>query len=816
MSQLDGKQIKNSSLDLAKVNPATGQTLTLQGTTKIVQPQAPINPSDLANKQYVDGVASGLNVHLPVSAIAITAITLSGTGSIIDGWTVSAGNRILVNGQAGLNIATATNGIYSATGGAWSRATDSDGSPTYEVAVGDFVFVTDGTTYSHTGWVLTTTNAVDPAAVLVGTESQLFVQFSETGNITSGLGTYLTGNQLNVGAGSGILVGATQVSVDYAGVAQIMGGAGITASGNVLNVGAGTGITVNADDVAVNFSTVAQVMGGAGLTASGNTLAVGDGAGIAISADAIAVELTAVGGLTFSAAGAAGTLQVVVDNTSILINAQGQLYSPNAAGGDVTAVLANKGLTAGTSEGGPTVSLDLDLTSNGGLTFSSATNAAQVQVEYISVSQTLGGAGLTGQGILNVGAGTGITVNADDVAVNFATVAQVMGGAGLTGAGNVLNVGAGTGITVNADDVAVNFATVAQVMGGAGLTAVGNVLNVGAGNGITVAADSVAVGLTAVSGLTFSGAALMASVDGTTILINANGQLTAPAAAGGDVMSVLANKGLTAGTSEGGPTVSLDLDLTSNGGLTFSSATNAAQLQLEYITVAQVLGGAGLTGTGILNVGAGTGITVNADSVAIDYTNVTQTLGGAGLTSSGNTLAVGDGAGIVITADAVAVELTASKGLTFSAAGAAGTLQITANNGLTFSAGGQLVNAVDGTTVTVNAGGQLSTVVGSSQPVYSQMNLTPTGGFTNLDGQSTGLTITSTPNDYIPVQVFVNGAAQRVGNGASASVDCYFGSVAATPLAIASIVATNNLYWNAVTAGFTLSSADIISIAYNA
>ena len=107
-------------------------------------------------------------------------------------------------------------------------------------------------------------------------------------------------------------------------------------------------------------------------------------------------------------------------------------------------------------------------------------------------------------------------------------------------------------------------------------------------------------------------------------------------------------------------------------------------------------------------------------------------------------------------------------------------------------------------------------LVGSGTPVYSQMSLTPTGGFINLDGESTGLTITSTPNDSTRVQVFVNGSSQRVGDGASASVDCYFGNIAGTPLTISSIVATNILYWNAVTAGFTLSATDIISIAYNA
>lgn len=67
-------------------------------------------------------------------------------------------------------------------------------------------------------------------------------------------------------------------------------------------------------------------------------------------------------------------------------------------------------------------------------------------------SAAMAGDGLTySSGVLNVGAGTGITVAADSV-----SLASTVAGNGLTHSSGVLNVGAGTGITVNADDVALS------------------------------------------------------------------------------------------------------------------------------------------------------------------------------------------------------------------------------------------------------------------------------------------------------------------------------------------------------------------------
>lgn len=65
-------------------------------------------------------------------------------------------------------------------------------------------------------------------------------------------------------------------------------------------------------------------------------------------------------------------------------------------------------------------------------------------------SAAMAGDGLTySSGVLNVGAGTGITVAADSV-----SLASTAAGAGLTHSSGVLAVGAGNGLTVNADDVA--------------------------------------------------------------------------------------------------------------------------------------------------------------------------------------------------------------------------------------------------------------------------------------------------------------------------------------------------------------------------
>jgi hypothetical protein len=199
---------------------------------KITNLAAPTNPADAVNKQYVDDVAQGLNVHaasFAATTAALTATYSNGTAGVgatltnagtqaafaTDGTTPSLNARILVKDQAD----NKQNGIYTLTvvgdgSSNWvlTRATDFDSA--VEIAGGDFTFVDNGTTLGNTGWV-----QVDEVTT-VGTDPIQFQQFSGAGTYTAGNGLTLTGSTFNVGAGTGIVSNANDVAIDTAVVVR--------------------------------------------------------------------------------------------------------------------------------------------------------------------------------------------------------------------------------------------------------------------------------------------------------------------------------------------------------------------------------------------------------------------------------------------------------------------------------------------------------------------------------------------------------------------------------------------------------------------
>ena len=127
----------------------------------------------------------------------------------IDGQTMVADERALVKDQS----TAAQNGIYTvstvgdgSTNWVLTRATDFD-TPT-EITSGSFTFVETGSSYADSGWVMTT-----DGTVTVGTTSLAWSQFSGAGQITAGDGMTKSGNTLNVGAGSNLLVSADAVAM---------------------------------------------------------------------------------------------------------------------------------------------------------------------------------------------------------------------------------------------------------------------------------------------------------------------------------------------------------------------------------------------------------------------------------------------------------------------------------------------------------------------------------------------------------------------------------------------------------------------------
>jgi len=250
--------LTNSSITVGTTPIALGaSSLTLGGLTSVAVTQDPTSALQLATKQYVDAVAEGLHVHAscaaatPNTLASITGgtvtynngtagvgatLTLSVALTVLDGYTLLNGDRVLVKNEA----TQANNGIYTwATGGTvLTRATDFDTAP--EMASGDFTFITYGTLYGSTGWVQT-----DPVTI-VGTSPVTWIQFTGAGSYTAGTGLTLTGTQFsitNTAVTAGAYGSATQVgtfTVNQQGQLTLAGNTTVTpAVGSITGLGTG-------------------------------------------------------------------------------------------------------------------------------------------------------------------------------------------------------------------------------------------------------------------------------------------------------------------------------------------------------------------------------------------------------------------------------------------------------------------------------------------------------------------------------------------------------------------------------------------------
>ena len=267
LSNIPNSSLTNSSVTIGTTAIALGaSSLTLGGITSVAVTQDPTSALQLATKQYVDAVAEGLHVHAP-SAAATTGTLASITGgtvtynngtagvgatltlsvalTVLDGYTLLNGDRVLVKDEA----TQANNGIYTwATGGTvLTRATDFD--TAVEMASGDFTFVSYGTLYANTGWVQTS-----PVTV-VGTSPVTWIQFSGAGAYTAGTGLTLTGTQFSITN--------TAVTAGAYGSASSVPNYTVNAQGQ-LTLASNTAIAIDANQITSGTLPVAN--GGTGRT----------------------------------------------------------------------------------------------------------------------------------------------------------------------------------------------------------------------------------------------------------------------------------------------------------------------------------------------------------------------------------------------------------------------------------------------------------------------------------------------------------------------------------------------------------------------
>ena len=304
MALIKGKQLQDTSVSLTKLSGATGSVTLTTGTittpaANLVISSLPISGSQAANKEYVDSVATGLDIKKSVVAVYRTSVAAAGgtpaisTNSqldgvdaddgnvytaiitqadisflVLDGITITDGDRVLIAISPG-GVRQKVNGIYVYQGSKLIRAQDADNVTANigEVSGGLFTFVEQGTVYGDTGWVLSSPNGAisgqTGAAGLydftnnpAGLVQLEFTQFSAAGVAEAGVGLTRTGTKFNVNYDDSSIGidGADALYIKADGVTNAMllndyiniigdgGGNGNIALGGSLTIAGNTGI----------------------------------------------------------------------------------------------------------------------------------------------------------------------------------------------------------------------------------------------------------------------------------------------------------------------------------------------------------------------------------------------------------------------------------------------------------------------------------------------------------------------------------------------------------------------------------------------
>jgi hypothetical protein len=283
--------------------------------------------------------------------VTTTNITLTGGApNLVDGVTLSLGDRVLVTGQS----TGSQNGLYyvttlgSGANGTWSRT--SDGNENGEIEAGMIVMVTEGTIYADTQWKLITD---DP--IVIGTTALTFTQNYMANSISSGNSNVVVNSNANVtisSAGTANVLTISSTGIVVSGTESVTGN--IT-SGNTLTDGliTATGNITGGNLITAGVVTATANITGGNLRTAGAITATGNIQGGNIITAGL---VSATGNVTGNYILGNGALLTGVITSSANINNGTSNVTVVSSGGNVTVGIGGTGNVAVFATTGLTVS----------------------------------------------------------------------------------------------------------------------------------------------------------------------------------------------------------------------------------------------------------------------------------------------------------------------------------------------------------------------------------------------------------------------------------------------------------------------------
>ena len=555
----------------------------------------PTNANDLVNKAYADSISQGTS-KAECQCATTGPITLSGL-QVIDGYTVIAGDRVVVKNQAN----PANNGIWVASTTAWTRANDMSG---WSQVPGASTFVQNGTLYTNTGW-----NVIAPEIGTINVTPINWTQFSGMGTYTAGTGLTLTGTQFSI-TNTGVTAGSYGVANSVPTIVFNAQGQATSAVNTSISIAANqiNSLIQNSglQNSSVTIGSTNLALGGtlttfAGVSISGATNTLSN-----ISNSSLTNSSVTYNGVTV-ALGGSGTISAANPYPlTISTGLSGSSYDGSAA---VTIALTNTSVTAGAyGSAGSVGTFTVD--AQGRLTAASTVSIAisNTQVSGLGTmsTQNANAVSITGGSI------TGVSLTIDNLdSTPIGATTPSTGKFTTLGVSNSVTFSNYTGyLYANG----AGFITAATTIPNAGLTNSsvtinGNTVSLGGSTTVTAVnpyALTIGIGL---SGTSYTGAsAVTIAIDSTVATLAGNQTLTNKSMSGAsNTFTNIPNSALSNNTISG-------VALGSN---------------LNALTI-----GTGLTGTSYNGSGA---VTVAIDSTVATLSG-TQTLTNKSISGSANTL----------------------------------------------------------------------------------------------------------------------------------------------------------------------------------